>query len=249
MTFVQGLLLSAGVDRRFHGHAHLEVIRFPDASGRSRTTDGQDFAFEAGDTIVYPPHLRHDRRFRVPGRSEVLRLAVAEPLPAELRRAFLVRGPLTAWLSTEITALAGSPAAPGPWDLRARDLRAGAVLCGLLAAASPGRAVDPDEALVEQAEAFMRERHPAIGRLEEIAAALGVGYDRLRRVFRRRRGRSLVEFLTEVRVQRAKQLLAGSTLSLDEIAARCGYGTSSYLSAVFRRVTGRTPGTWRKAAR
>jgi AraC-like DNA-binding protein len=54
------------------------------------------------------------------------------------------------------------------------------------------------------------------------------------------------EFIQNIRVQKAKELLTGSELCLKEIAANCGFKTPQYFSTVFRRQEHMTPGQYRK---
>ena len=49
--------------------------------------------------------------------------------------------------------------------------------------------------------------------LRDVAAGAGVGYDHLRHLFSQHRGRSLVQYLNEVRMERATTLLAHSRLA------------------------------------
>jgi LacI family transcriptional regulator len=51
-----------------------------------------------------------------------------------------------------------------------------------------------------------------------------------------------------VQLQRVKQLLAETNLSLDRIAALAGYKHPEYMSIVFKRTTGQTPGDYRRQA-
>jgi AraC family transcriptional regulator len=50
------------------------------------------------------------------------------------------------------------------------------------------------------------------------------------------------------RIERAEQLLDGSTVPLGEIAARCGFADQSHFTKVFARVARVTPGDWRRRA-
>jgi AraC-like DNA-binding protein len=228
-----------------HRHAHHEIVYSLRGSGISTAADGQVLRFGTGDVCIYPAFMYHDRHFATPGSSLVIRLRVESPTPLALRRALLVRAPLQRWVRSEISALAHAQSPVTGFARLALDFRCSAMLCGLLAAAEPDRSIDPEALLVDQAAQLIAERFARIGRLEEIASHLGIGYDRLRRAFRRQRGQSLVAWLTAVRIRRAQELLANSTLGHDEIARQCGYGNSRYLNRVFHRLVGTTPGRWR----
>ncbi len=58
-------------------------------------------------------------------------------------------------------------------------------------------------------------------------------------------GKPPLQYLRDVRMQRASVLLRERMLSLKEIAAKTGYRTPSAFSAAFRRWTGKSPGEYR----
>ncbi len=60
-------------------------------------------------------------------------------------------------------------------------------------------------------------------------------------------GRSPNGEILRVKLARARQLLAGTELSLAEVASRCGFRYSEYFSVVFKRETGVTAGEYRRA--
>lgn len=229
-----------------HRHAEVEIVHHPAGSGVSLAADGQELAFAAGDTCIYPARLRHDRRFATPGSCLVVRLRVDPPLPIEIRRARLVRGPLPAWLLELVRELAGPQPAMEGYARLALDHRASALLCGLLALAQPARERDPDEALAERAARLIAERFAGIGRLSALAGELGSDYDHLRRAFVRHRGMTLIAWLTTVRARRAQELLASSRLTHAEIARQCGYANARYLNRIFRKQFGSAPGAVRR---
>jgi AraC family transcriptional regulator len=79
-----------------------------------------------------------------------------------------------------------------------------------------------------------------------IAAALGVPPLRLSRSFRRAFGCSPAEMVRRRRVARAEELLRARRLPLAEIALACGFADQAQLTKAFRRVTGFTPGRYRR---
>lgn len=58
-------------------------------------------------------------------------------------------------------------------------------------------------------------------------------------------GHSILDEIRRVRLKRAKELLSGGTLSIDDVARRCGYDHVSSFSNFFRAETGDTPSAWR----
>lgn len=84
-------------------------------------------------------------------------------------------------------------------------------------------------------------------RLKDIAAHfyLSSGYCSV--LFSKYLGRTFPEYLTELRIQKACQLLRGTGLSIHEIAAQTGIDDYFYFNKVFKRATGLTPSQYRKA--
>jgi LacI family transcriptional regulator len=68
----------------------------------------------------------------------------------------------------------------------------------------------------------------------------------LERQFRRYVGRSPQEEIRQMQLKRARQLLAETDLSLAQIAPLAGYRHPEYMSVVFKRLAGETPGQYRR---
>ncbi len=81
---------------------------------------------------------------------------------------------------------------------------------------------------------------------DTVARAAGLAPSYFSHLMRARTGWSFTELLTRLRVDHACHLLAHTELDLVEIALACGFGDQSYLSRVFRKRTGRTPGAYRQ---
>jgi LacI family transcriptional regulator len=69
----------------------------------------------------------------------------------------------------------------------------------------------------------------------------------LERKFRTLLRRSPLEEIARHRLNRTRELLATTTLSIAVIAERAGYSSAEYLSAVFKKQTGRSPAHYRAA--
>jgi transcriptional regulator GlxA family with amidase domain len=76
---------------------------------------------------------------------------------------------------------------------------------------------------------------------EELARTLGCSSRHLARVFVQETGITIKRYQTELRMQLAHQLLAGSKLSLEEIAERCGYGSVQAFRANWNQREKRRP--------
>lgn len=80
---------------------------------------------------------------------------------------------------------------------------------------------------------------------KEIANALHYSESHLRKVFKEKRSVSVTEFLTRLRLSKAKELLTSSDLSVTEIAMTLGFCDSNYFSTVFKRRFGISPNRYR----
>ena len=66
------------------------------------------------------------------------------------------------------------------------------------------------------------------------------------RIFKKELHATPVEYLIEIRLQQAKKLLRRKEISITQVALRCGFNSSSHLSASFQRVLHMTPREYRK---
>ena len=67
----------------------------------------------------------------------------------------------------------------------------------------------------------------------------------LSRIFKKETGTSFNEYLSGVRIGKAKELLRHPELRLTDIAQMVGYEDQSYFAKVFKRVTGSSPSGYR----
>ncbi|HEY5464905.1 MAG TPA: AraC family transcriptional regulator [Hanamia sp.] len=65
------------------------------------------------------------------------------------------------------------------------------------------------------------------------------------RLFKKRTGKSFVEYLNEVRISAACKYLLDSDWSISEVAYNCGYKTVSNFNKLFKNITGNSPKIYR----
>ena len=61
------------------------------------------------------------------------------------------------------------------------------------------------------------------------------------RVFKAETGKAPMEYVQDLRLERAKKLLLAGDKTMTEIALDCGFGSPSYLSACFQKRCKMTP--------
>ena len=96
---------------------------------------------------------------------------------------------------------------------------------------------------VRRALALLRARLAEPVTLDELAAHAGLDKSRLCRACRAEVGLPPHAWLTELRVVRAKELLASGTAPSD-VVPLVGFYDQSRLNRHFRRIVGTTPGRW-----
>lgn len=83
--------------------------------------------------------------------------------------------------------------------------------------------------------------------LSELAAIVGLSTHHFVEAFKISVGKPPHQFVMERRVQRALELLRDRERTIAEIAEAAGFSSQSHLTANFRRVTGLTPGRFRRS--
>jgi LacI family transcriptional regulator len=105
-----------------------------------------------------------------------------------------------------------------------------------------------DDPQTAAAVRFIREQACQGATVADILRAVPQSRTALERKFRKYLGRSPQSEIRNVHIKRARQLLAETDLKLDRIAELCGFEHPEYLSVVFKRETGQTPGHYRRSA-
>jgi AraC family transcriptional regulator len=108
----------------------------------------------------------------------------------------------------------------------------------------------PVEKLSPLSLARAKERLEALGStppsLAELAALCGLSAHHFCRAFKATTGLPPHRWQIVRRVERAQDLLAGTTLPIAEVGALVGYDDPAYFSRLFKRETGFGPSVWRR---
>lgn len=80
--------------------------------------------------------------------------------------------------------------------------------------------------------------------LSEVASIVGLNEKYFCTVFKNKFGVSFIDFLTNVRIERAKELLNNTTMKLYEISQAVGYTNVEHFARVFKKKTGFSPGSY-----
>ncbi len=83
--------------------------------------------------------------------------------------------------------------------------------------------------------------------LDRLASECGLSRSHFARAFRMTTGMPPHKWLLQRRIEVAQGLLRSTTLSLGEIASRCGFADQSHFTRVFARMMQATPSEWRRS--
>jgi len=83
--------------------------------------------------------------------------------------------------------------------------------------------------------------------LRVVAKQVGMSYFHFSRAFKQSMGMNPTNYISERRIERAKELLNETELPISEIALRSGFSSQSHFTSSFRRVAGSTPKDFRAA--
>jgi AraC-like DNA-binding protein len=99
--------------------------------------------------------------------------------------------------------------------------------------------------LVCRAKTLLETQVKAIPAIENIATSLGLSTTHFYRVFREHTGLSPYQYHLQIRIERAKQMLHGTNLSIKEIASTLAFESPFHFSNLFKRKTGMSPSQFR----
>lgn len=111
-----------------------------------------------------------------------------------------------------------------------------------------GNELHQDEVIIEAQERLRQCFNEAVI-LADLAAQLDLSIRSFNRRFKQATGITAGQYLHNLRLDNAKELLRTSNLSINEIAGQSGYLDSSYFCARFKKEMGQSPLAYRKSVR
>jgi len=103
-----------------------------------------------------------------------------------------------------------------------------------------------EDEIVQTALQYIREHAWGEMSVAQLAHDVAVGRRLLERRFRSTLGRSVLDEVYRVRVERAKELLTDTQLPITAVAAQSGFSSARRLDVVFARLTGLSPTAYRR---
>lgn len=82
--------------------------------------------------------------------------------------------------------------------------------------------------------------------LQQLSKEMNMTANYLGQVFKRETGKSYTQYITELRIERSKEMLLSGDLSIGEIGTALGFNDYFYFLKTFKRITGMTPKQYRQ---
>ena len=101
------------------------------------------------------------------------------------------------------------------------------------------------DAYIDQAMTFIHYNYRTVD-VEDVIRFIGFSRAYFTTAFKKREGISIQQYLLKVRMQRAKELLAGSDLKIQDIASMAGYEDQLNFSRIFKSYEGLSPSEYRR---
>ena len=100
--------------------------------------------------------------------------------------------------------------------------------------------------IISKARKFIQENFIKDIKLADAAREVALSNYYFSHLFKKETGTSFIEYLTQVRIEKAKELLSTTEMEVINIAFYVGYNDANYFSHVFRKATGYSPKDFRQ---
>ncbi len=100
--------------------------------------------------------------------------------------------------------------------------------------------------VVETAKSYIEANFNKNLSLEDVSRQVNISSYYLSRIFKETTGENFIDYLTNLRIERAKDLISKTQYSMKEICNMCGYSDPNYFSKSFKKNVGVTPTEYRE---
>ncbi len=108
------------------------------------------------------------------------------------------------------------------------------------------RSEEQSESIVAKAQKYIQENYQRDISLDEVSREVNVSPYYFSRLFKEEVGENFIEYLTTLRISKAKEYLLDPSLPVREAGSLAGYADPNYFSRIFKKQTGMTPREFRE---
>lgn len=95
--------------------------------------------------------------------------------------------------------------------------------------------------ITKKAKEYIKLNYKKQINLEDVSQSINVSSQYLSRLFKAETGENFIDYLTSIRIEKAKDLLQKTDMSIKEICFQIGYSDPNYFSRLFKKMLGLTP--------
>ena len=103
-----------------------------------------------------------------------------------------------------------------------------------------------DSEIIGRIKRFIQKEYKSDLSLADVAKEVNLAPAYVSHIFKKETGQGIVEYITELKMKKAKQLLEDKSLKVIQIAKSCGYENQSYFNKLFKAYFGMTPKQYRE---
>lgn len=235
-----------------HVHSHIEII-YGLAGVTTIGANSELYALCKGDCAIIFPGTVHS--YQEAGNDNLIRILLcALPLAGEFQHLMLRRHPKSPLVSRSFLHPQARHALDSLWNEKdtASIKQQTALLQLFLAYLFPELQLVKNQltgthTLAQTAISFLMTEFQNPITLESAANTLGISKYQLSRLFTSQFHTSFTRYIQQLRVEKAKELLAATSGSVLDISLECGFDNPRNFNRVFSRLAGCTPSEYRKS--
>lgn len=99
---------------------------------------------------------------------------------------------------------------------------------------------------ITEAKKYIQEHYQEPLKLEDVSKHIGFNATYFSSVFKKETGKNFLDYVTELRMNKAKQLLCSGEMSVNDVAEAVGYQDLKYFSRLFKKNAGISPSDYKK---
>ena len=103
--------------------------------------------------------------------------------------------------------------------------------------------------VIDKAKDYIAARYNKDISLDDVSREVDISPYYFSKIFKEETGENFIEYVTNIRITKAKELLENSEFSMKEICAEVGYSDPNYFSRTFKKNVGVTPTEYKEGKR
>lgn len=108
---------------------------------------------------------------------------------------------------------------------------------------------EQDSRPIAEAKRYIQDHFHETLKLEDVSNVVGFNATYFSTLFKKETGKNFSDYITEIRINRAKELLCREDVSISDAAEMVGYKDLKYFSRLFKKSTGINPSDYKKLYR